>query len=89
MRKITICLTFLISSLISKGQKEFAHYDHLDFYVQNLDTSVAFYTKFFRLDSISNPFTNVRTKWFKLGSNVEFHLSRPKKSLHFCEIILL
>jgi lactoylglutathione lyase len=57
--------------------------DHISHYVKNLDTSVNFYTKYFQLDSIKNPFRIGRTKWLKINPGIQFHLIEGAKERVF------
>lgn len=53
--------------------------DHLAFYVKNIDSSVRFYTKIFRLDTVSMPFKNAPVRWFSISPGVQLHLIQGAK----------
>ena len=62
-----------------QAQKPVVTYCHIQFYVDNVDAAVAFYTKVFDADTISCPFPPTatrRTKWLKVANNIELHLSQ-------------
>ena len=62
-----------------KHEKAVPTLDHIAFYVKNLDSSVAFYTKLFQLDTIPQPFKGARVKWFKISPGFQFHLIEGAK----------
>lgn len=53
--------------------------DHIALYVKNLDSSIAFYTKIFQLESDSQPFKNLPVKWYKLSPGLQLHLIQGAK----------
>lgn len=63
---------------LGMAQKPAAWFDHTQLFVHNLDSSVAFYTKVFQVDTIlcrCAPDTiSRRIKWLKVGEDVELHL---------------
>ena len=48
--------------------------DHIGLCVKNLDSSTAFYSRYFQLDTIANPFVKFRVKWFKMEDGLQFHM---------------
>ncbi len=52
--------------------------DHVALCVKDLDSSIAFYSRYFRLDSIPNPFAKLnvkfKVKWFKLEEGLQMHM---------------
>ena len=92
MKQIFLCLLLLIIFSVSKAQKHEREkavptLDHIAFYVKNLDTSIAFYTKLFKLDTLAQPFKNARVKWFKISPGFQFHLIEgAKKSVEIPEL---
>jgi lactoylglutathione lyase len=61
------------------NQKPVPALDHIAYYVKNLNTSVNFYTKYFQLDSIKNPFNIGGVKWFKINPGIQLHLVEGAK----------
>lgn len=62
-----------------QAQKPIASYNHIQYYVHNVDTTVAFYKKVFDADTIRFPFPPsgaTRTKWIRLANNIELHISQ-------------
>lgn len=53
--------------------------DHIAFYVKNLDTSIVFYAKLFKLDTFAQRFKGARVKWFKISPGFQFHLIEGEK----------
>jgi catechol 2,3-dioxygenase-like lactoylglutathione lyase family enzyme len=79
MKKKFTFLLLIVSTFYVQAQKPVATYNHIQFYVHNVDTSVAFYTKVFAADTILCPFPPTetrRTKWLKVANNTELHLSQ-------------
>lgn len=69
----------LLNSFSTMAQKPNAWYNHATMLVHNLDTSVAFYTKVFQVDTIPCPFASnsvIRIKWLNVGDGVELHLAQ-------------
>lgn len=63
----------------SIAQKSTSWYNHTLLDVQNLENSVAFYTKVFQADTIPYPFPpspQYIVKWLKFGDGTELHLSQ-------------
>ena len=74
---LLLLLFFIASSAIA--QKSTAWYNHTLMDVQNLESSVAFYTKVFQADTIPCPFPpspQYIVKWLKVGEGIELHLSQ-------------
>ena len=74
---LLLLLFFIASSAIA--QKNTAWYNHTLMDVQNLESSVAFYTKVFQADTIPCPFPpspQYIVKWLKVGEGIELHLSQ-------------
>ncbi len=64
--------------------------DHIALSVKNVDESVSFYQKVFKLKEIENTASNSRTRWLLLGEEKQLHLiPRPdfevktNKAVHF------
>ena len=73
-----LILLFFIASFAS-AQKSNAWYNHTLLDVQNLENSVAFYTKVFEADTIPYPFPpspEYIVKWLRFGEGIELHLSQ-------------
>jgi catechol 2,3-dioxygenase-like lactoylglutathione lyase family enzyme len=69
---------FFISSF-AIAQKSTAWYNHTLLDVQNLESSVDFYTKVFQADTIPYPFPPSPlyiVKWLRVGEGTELHLSQ-------------
>jgi predicted enzyme related to lactoylglutathione lyase len=79
MKKNLILLLFVVTTFYVQAQKPIATYNHIQYFVHNVDTTVAFYTKVFAADTIPFPFPPTakrRTKWLKVADNIELHLSQ-------------
>ena len=79
MIKPFLFLLFIFGTFSTNAQKPAAWYNHILMDVQNLDSSVIFYTKVFQADSILCPFPptpQFAVKWLKVGDGVELHLSQ-------------
>ena len=79
MIKPFLFLLLVFSTFSCIAQKPVAWYNHILLDVQNLDSSVAFYTKVFQVDTMLCPFpptTQFAVKWLKVGKDVELHLSQ-------------
>lgn len=82
MRKfILFILTFSFSGFLrAQDDSPFGlTFNHLFFYVKNLDRSVEFYTKVLKLKEISNPTKQAGMRWISLGGNLELHLVSMEK----------
>ena len=78
IKSFLLLLIFFISS-IAIAQKNIAWYNHTLLDVQNLESSVAFYTKVFQADTIKYPFPpspQYIVKWLRVGEGIELHLSQ-------------
>jgi predicted enzyme related to lactoylglutathione lyase len=74
---LLVLLSFISSFAIA--QKNAAWYNHTLMDVQNLERSVAFYTKVFQADTLPYPFPpspQYIVKWLKVGEGIELHLSQ-------------
>ena len=74
---LLVPLFFIASFAIA--QKSTAWYNHTLLDVQNLESSVAFYTKVFQADTIPYPFPpspQYIVKWLRVGEGIELHLSQ-------------
>ncbi len=79
MIKTFLLLLLVFSTFSTIAQRPVAWYNHILLDVQNLDSSVAFYTKVFQADTIPCPFPptpQFAVKWLKVGEGVELHLSQ-------------
>ena len=79
MIKSFLLLLLFFNSTFANAQKNTAWYNHTLLDVQNLETSVAFYTKVFQADTIPYPFPpspQYIVKWLRFGGGVELHLSQ-------------
>ncbi|HPI11131.1 MAG TPA: VOC family protein [Catalimonadaceae bacterium] len=57
-------------------------FDHIAFYVSDLEKSIRFYRELFDLKPIPNPFPNGKA-WFELGANLQLHLIENPKGVAF------
>lgn len=57
-------------------------FDHIAFYVSDLERSARFYQDLFGLKAIPNPFPNGKA-WFELGPNLQLHLIENPKGIAF------
>ena len=73
MYKFVIILSLIISTK-SQAQPPKVQFDHVGLPVKNLDSSIAFYSGLFALDTIKNPFPGARVRWYLLGGDIQFHL---------------
>ncbi len=79
MTKSFLSLLFLFVASFSIAQKSTSWYNHTLLDVKNLETSVAFYTKVFQVDTIPYPFPSSPeyiVKWLSVGEGIELHLSQ-------------
>jgi lactoylglutathione lyase len=65
-------------------------FNHVAISVKNVDISIAFYKKIFRLEEIENTASTSKTRWLSLGNGHQLHLiPRPHldvkthKAVHF------
>jgi len=78
MIKTLLLLLLFFNASFTNAQKSTAWYNHTLLDVQNLESSVAFYTKVFQADTIPYPFPpspQYIVKWLRVGEGVELHLS--------------
>ncbi len=78
IKSFPLLLVFFIASF-TNAQKSTAWYNHTLLDVQNLESSVAFYTKVFQADTIPYPFPpnpQYIVKWLRVGKGIELHLSQ-------------
>ncbi len=78
IKSFLILLLFFITSFAS-AQKSTAWYNHTLLDVQNLESSVAFYTQVFQADTLPYPFPpspQYIVKWLSVGDGIELHLSQ-------------
>jgi catechol 2,3-dioxygenase-like lactoylglutathione lyase family enzyme len=78
IKSLLFLVLFFISSF-ANAQKSTAWYNHTLLDVQNLESSVAFYTKVFQADTIPYPFPpspQYIVKWLRVGEGIELHLSQ-------------
>ena len=78
IRSFLLLLFFFIASF-AIAQKSTAWYNHTLLDVQNLESSVDFYTKVFQADTIPYPFPpspQYIVKWLRVGEGTELHLSQ-------------
>lgn len=79
MIKSFLLLLLCFFASFSIAQKNTSWYNHTLLDVQNLENSVAFYTKVFQADTIPYPFPPSPlyiVKWLKFGDGTELHLSQ-------------
>ena len=78
IKSLLLQLLFFIATF-ANAQKSTAWYNHTLLDVQNLESSVAFYTKVFQADTIPYPFPpspQYIVKWLRVGEGTELHLSQ-------------
>jgi len=78
IKSFLLLFLFFITSFAS-AQKSTVWYNHTLLDVQNLESSVAFYTQVFQADTIPYPFSPsplYNVKWLKFGDGTELHLSQ-------------
>ena len=78
IKSFLVLLLFFIASFAT-AQKSTAWYNHTLMDVQNLESSVAFYTNVFQADTIPYPFPpspQYIVKWLRVGEGIELHLSQ-------------
>ena len=78
IKSFLLLFLFLITSFAS-AQKSTAWYNHTFLDVQNLESSVTFYTQVCQADTIPYPFPPsplYNVKWLKFGDGTELHLSQ-------------
>ena len=78
IKSFLFLLLFFMASF-ANAQKSTAWYNHTLLDVQNLESSVAFYTKVFQADTIPYPFPpspQYIVKWLRVGEGIELHLSQ-------------
>ena len=79
MIKSLLLLPLFFIASFATAQKSTAWYNHALLDVQNLENSVAFYTKVFQADTIPYPFPpspEYIVKWLRVGEGTELHLSQ-------------
>ena len=79
MIKSFLLLPLFFIASFAIAQKSTAWYNHTLLDVQNLESSVAFYTKVFQADTIPYPFppsSQYIVKWLRFGDGIELHLSQ-------------
>jgi catechol 2,3-dioxygenase-like lactoylglutathione lyase family enzyme len=79
MIKHNLFILFFLTTFSGIAQKSTSWYNHTLLDVQNLENSVAFYTKVFQTDTIPYPFPPSPlyiVKWLKFGDGTELHLSQ-------------
>jgi lactoylglutathione lyase len=79
MIKHIFFIIFVLTTHTAIAQKSTAWYNHTLLDVQNLESSVAFYTQVFQVDTIPYPFPPsplYNVKWLKFGDGTELHLSQ-------------
>jgi lactoylglutathione lyase len=92
MSRIRTLVVFLLVSFAVQGQVRKTVFNHVAFYVKELQRSTVFYKEIIGLDTIPEPFRDGRHSWFSVGPQSHLHIieggnydSRPKdKSMHFC-----
>lgn len=92
MRKFAVFFLLTGLGLSAGAQERKAVFNHVAFYVKNLQTSTRFYRDIIGLDTIPEPFHDGRHTWFSVGPKSHLHIIeggnydvRPKdKSMHFC-----
>ena len=78
IKSFLLLILFFIASF-AIAQKRTAWFNHTLLDVQNLESSVAFYTKVFQADTIPYPFPpspQYIVKWLSVGEGIELHLSQ-------------
>jgi len=79
MIKSFFLLLLFLNASFAIAQKSTAWYNHTLLDVQNLESSVDFYTKVFQADTIPYPFPpspQYIVKWLRVGEGIELHLSQ-------------
>jgi len=79
MIKSFLFLHLFFFASFANAQKSDAWYNHTLLDVQNLEASVAFYSKVFQADTIPYPFPpspQYIVKWLSVGKGTELHLSQ-------------
>ena len=79
MIKSFLLLLHFFLATFAIAQKSTAWYNHTLMDVQNLESSVDFYTKVFQADTIPYPFPpspQYIVKWLRVGEGTELHLSQ-------------
>jgi catechol 2,3-dioxygenase-like lactoylglutathione lyase family enzyme len=79
MKKSFLLVLLSFVSFFAMAQKNAAWYNHTLMDVQNLESSVAFYTKVLQADTLPYPFPpspQYIVKWLKVGEGIELHLSQ-------------
>ena len=79
MKKSFLLLFLFFIASFAIAQKSTAWYNHTLLDVQNLESSVAFYTKVFQADTLPYPFPpspQYIVKWLRVGEGTELHLSQ-------------
>lgn len=79
MKKSFLLLFLYFIAPFAIAQKSTAWYNHTLLDVQNLESSVAFYTKVFQADTLPYPFPpspQYIVKWLRVGEGIELHLSQ-------------
>lgn len=78
-KSVILVVAFVLINKISFAQRAYAVFNHVAIYVTDVNRSVAFYHKFFHLDTIKTPAQSQRTKWLKMGRYMQLHLIEAKK----------
>ena len=79
MKKSFLLLLLFCIASFAIAQKRTPWYSHTLMDLQNLESSVAFYTKVFQADTIPCPFPpspQYIVKWLSVGEGIELHLSQ-------------
>ena len=79
MIKSFLFVLLILNAPFAMSQKSTAWYNHTLLDVQNLESSVDFYTKVFQADTIPYPFppsSQYIAKWLRVGEGIELHLSQ-------------
>ncbi|MFT4205062.1 MAG: VOC family protein [Chitinophagaceae bacterium] len=76
---VALMATIYLSASAQTSEKPMPILDHIAFYVKNIDRSARFYTRIFRLDTVSMPFKNAPVKWFIISPGVQLHLIQGAK----------
>ena len=78
--KLLIVAAFIFIGIKVDAQGQYATFNHVAIMVTNADRSAAFYTKWFHLHIIKNPFPGRPIKWLSLGGSMQLHLIQGQKS---------